>query len=113
MAVTFLPREQAVLQDLSSTPTLELPGAVHRALAAARGSSYYWKQPASLARFVFDVAATLQSRGVRGEALPLFREALAGLTATQGWEHESTCLAAAHLMKCRAELGMKAMDVLI
>jgi len=106
--MVFLPSELTSLERLSKTATKELPSAVRHALAAARGQPHYWRSPASLARFVFNTAVVLHKRGVRGDALQLFRESLAGLTETLGWQHDETREAAACLINCLAELGIQA-----
>jgi tetratricopeptide (TPR) repeat protein len=107
MAFTLLPSEAGFEASLSTLTKAELLPELRRVLATARPLPHY-RGSAALAYLTFLVAQEFTKRGILVEALPLFREALAEFTATQGAEHKWTVATAQNLGTCLSSLGQHA-----
>jgi len=104
MSLSLRPQEAAFETSLDTLSPAQLAPELRRVLAAARPLPYYVGS-AALAYLTYEVACKLTNRGVPVEALPLFREALAELTATLGADHQLTAKAASTLGFCLYRLG--------
>ena len=104
MSLSLRPQEAALDASLDTLSPTQLAPELRRVLAAARPLPYYVGS-AALAGLTYNVALELVRRGVPVDALPLFREALAELTATVGADHKLTTQVASNLGLCLNDLG--------
>ena len=104
MSLSLRPQEAAFEASLDTLFPALLVTELRRVLAAARPLPYYVGSPA-LAILTCNVAVHLARRGVPVEAHPLYREALAELTATLGADHQLTSEVALNLGYCLHNLG--------
>lgn len=104
MAGRPLATEQAFFHSLPRLASAELVPELRRVLATAQALPHYAGSPV-LAGLTEAAAKELSRRGAIAEALPLYREAVAGYASTLGADHEAYVIAAANFGTSLLNIG--------